>query len=310
VAILRYGATVQRVVVPDRYGQLANIALGFAEVGDYASHSGHYFGATVGRYANRIGRGRFVLDGVTHELERNEGGNCLHGGSRGFATRVWDVVEASDDGVRLAYTSADGEMGFPGELEASVVYHLDGAALRIDYEAVTSAATVVNLTNHTCWNLAGEGSGSVDGHVLTLHASATTLVGPDLVPTGEIAAVVGTQLDFLTATPIGARGCGYDHNFVLDAGGDGIEVAARLTEPRCGRTLEVLTTEPGLQLYTGAFLDGTLVGPSGRPYRPGECVALETQHFPDSPNRPEFPSTVLRPGEIFRSTTVFRFGVH
>lgn len=308
MAIIRRGAALQRVVARDRDGRHTNVALGFADLGDYALRPGHYFGATVGRYANRIGGGRFVLDGVAHELDRNESGNCLHGGSQGFATQVWDVVEASDDAVALAYTSPDGEMGFPGELEVGVVYRLDGTELRIDFEAATSAPTVVNLTNHTCWNLAGEGSGSVDGHVLMLHGSATTPAGRDRVPTGEIASVDGTPLDFRRPTAIGAGGRGYDDNFVLDRGGAGLELAARLTEPQSGRTLEVLTTEPGMQLYTGTFLDGTLVGPSGRPYGRGDCVALETQHFPDSPNRPEFPSTVLRPGETFRSTTVFRFG--
>jgi aldose 1-epimerase len=307
-SILTYGAALQALLAPDRDGQRGNVALGFDTLAGYVENEGHYFGATVGRYANRIGEARFALDGVVHEIDRNDGQNCLHGGARGFDTRVWDVVEARGEMLRLAYTSPDGEMGFPGDLDVRVEYRLDGADLRIDYEATTSAPTVVNLTNHTCWNLAGEGSGSVDGHVLTLNASAFTPVDGSLIPTGDIRPVEGTPLDFRVSTPIGARGRGYDHNVVVDRRDDSLVLAARVLEPASGRTLEVLTTEPGLQLYTGTALDGSLVGTSGRPYRRGDCVALETQHFPDSPNRPAFPSTVLRPGATFRSATVFRFG--
>ena len=200
-------------------------------------------------------------------------------------------------------------MGFPGELEVHVEYRLDGSELRIDYRATTSKPTVVNLTNHTCWNLAGEGAGSVDEHVLELNASSFTPVDPHLIPTGEIAAVDGTPFDFRAAIEIGARGRGYDHNFVLDRDDDSLFPAARVADPASGRTLDVLTTEPGIQLYTGTSLDGTLVGTSGRPYRKGDCIALETQHFPDSPNQPAFPVTTLRPHETFESTTVYRFGV-
>ncbi|MGZ4316588.1 MAG: aldose epimerase family protein [Gaiellaceae bacterium] len=305
VSIMTYGAAVQSFVAPDGEGRCANVALGFPTLDDYLASRGHYFGATVGRYANRIARARFAVDGAVHDVDRNEGRNCLHGGSEGFDRKVWDVVEAMGGKLRLTYSSVDGEMGFPGDLDVSVGFHLAGGELRIEYEAVTSAPRVVNLTTHTCWNLAGEGSGSVDGHVLTLNASSFTPLGPDLIPTGEIRPVEGTALDFRVPTAIGARGRGYDQNFVVDRR-DALGLAARLTEPTSGRTLEVLTTEPGIQLYTGTFLDGTLVGPSGRAYGRGHCVALETQHFPDAPNQPSFPSTVLRPGETFRSTTVYR----
>ena len=306
-SILTHGAAVQALSPRTATGSRENVALGFATLAGYVEGAGHYFGATVGRYANRIAGARFTLDGVVHDVDRNDGANCLHGGARGFHTRVWDVVEAADGMLRLAYSSPDGEMGFPGDLDVRVEYRLEGDELRIDYEAATSAPTVVNLTNHTCWNLAGEGSGSVDGHVLTLNASAFTPVDANLIPTGEIRAVDGTPLDFRVPTPIGARGQGYDHNVVVDRRDDSLVLAARVLEPVSGRTLEVLTTEPGVQLYTGTALDGSLAGTSGRPYRRGDCIALETQHFPDSPNRPGFPSTVLRPGETFRSTTVYRF---
>lgn len=308
VSIITYGAAVQSLLAPDRDGSRANVALGFAQLRGYIANTAHYFGATVGRYANRIDAGRFVLDGVAHELSRNDGDNCLHGGTRGFDTKVWEVVEASDGLLALACTSPDGEMGFPGDLETRVVYRLCGSELRIAYHATTSAPTIVNLTNHTCWNLAGEGSGSVDDHVLQLRARSFTPVGPQLIPTGEIATVDDTPLDFRAPIALGARGRGYDHNFVLERDDDSLVPAARVTNPTSGRTLDVLTTEPGIQLYTGTFLDGTLLGTCGRPYRKGDCIALETQHFPDSPNHPAFPPTTLRPHETFESTTVYRLG--
>lgn len=308
VSIITYGAAVQCVLAPGRDGRRANVALGFPALRDYVANTGHYFGATVGRYANRIAAGRFVLDGVAYELSRNDGDNCLHGGARGFDTKVWDILEASGGLLTLACTSRDGDMGFPGNLYARVEYRLDGRELRIDYRATTSAPTIVNLTNHTCWNLAGEGSGSVDDHVLQLAASSFTPVDPQLIPTGEIANVEGTPFDFRNEIAIGARGSGYDLNFVLDRPDDSLFLAARVTDPASGRTLDVLTTEPGIQLYTGTFLNGTLLGTSGRPYRQGDCIALETQHFPDSPNHPAFPQTTLHPHETFASTTVYRFG--
>jgi aldose 1-epimerase len=310
VSIITYGAAVQCVLAPGRDGRRANVALGFPALRDYVANTGHYFGATVGRYANRIAAGRFVLDGVVHELSRNDGDNCLHGGVRGFDTKVWEVLEASGGLLALACASPDGEMGFPGDLETRVEYRLHRSELRIDYHATTSAATIVNLTNHTCWNLAGEGSGSVDDHVLRLDASWFTPVDPQLIPTGEIATVDGTPFDFRDPIAVGARGRGYDHNFVLDRRDDSLVLAAHVTDPTSGRALDVLTTEPGIQLYTGAFLDGTFLGTSGRPYRKGDCIALETQHFPDSPNHPAFPPTTLYPHEAFESTTVYRFGAN
>jgi aldose 1-epimerase len=322
VSLLTYGACVQQVWAPDRDGRTANVVLGFPTLDGYVAHAGHYFGATVGRYANRIAHAAFTLDGVTHRLSANDGAHSLHGGSAGFDRRVWEaeVPAPAEDGPRVEfrYTSADGEMGYPGTLTARVSYTLTlESALRIDYRATADRPTVVNLTNHTCWNLGGEGSGTICEHELMLTAHRFTPVDAGLIPTGEIAPAVGTPLDFLVPRPIGERiredfpqlsiADGYDHNFVLE--GERREspmLAARVHEPGSGRGLEVYTTEPGIQFYSGNFLDGTLVGPSGTPYRKRDGFALETQHFPDSPNRPEFPSTVLRPGETFASTTVYR----
>jgi aldose 1-epimerase len=322
VGVMTYGAAVQQLWMPDRNGRKDNVALGFSTLADYVSRDGHYFGAVAGRYANRIARGRFVLDGVTYQVPCNDGANSLHGGHAGFDKRVWEasVVPPTDErvGLELRYTSPDGEMGYPGTLDARVTYTLaNDDSLRIDFHATSDAATVVNLTNHTYLNLAGEGSGTVYDHVLTLYADRYTPVDPALIPTGEIARVAGTPLDFTTPTPIGARirepfpqlliARGYDHNFVLDSGGAPSSArAARVSEPTSGRELEIFTTEPGIHFYSGNFFDGTLRGTSGRTYRQGDGFALETQHFPDSPNHPEFPLTVLRPGEVFESTTIFR----
>ncbi|MET7455458.1 aldose epimerase family protein [Streptomyces sp. NPDC005574] len=295
VGILSYGGIVQSVEVPDRDGRGGNVVLGFAGLDGYLAHQGPFFGALVGRYANRIAGGRLPLDGVTHELPRNDGPNCLHGGGNGFDKRAWEVAPV-EYGVRLTRVSPDGEEGFPGRLEVSVTYSLDGSgALRIVYEAVTDAPTVVNLTNHAYWNLAG--SGNAGGHVLRLAASRRTPVDADLIPTGALEDVTGTRFDFREARRTGS---GYDDNFVLDKGVTDTPVeVAELHDPESGRVLTVATTEPGLQLYTADHLDG--------PFAPGDGVALETQHFPDSPHRPEFPSTVLRPGGVFRSQTVYGF---
>lgn len=317
VEVLDYGATVHRVLVPDAKGETVNVALGCETLDGYLVTPPHYFGATVGRYANRIADGRFILDGSVYELVRNEARATLHGGPGGLHTHLWQV--ACSDGSRLVLrtTSPAGEMGFPGTLDIEVAYTVAGDALRIDYRAVSDAPTVLNLTDHTCWNLAGEGSGSVEEHLLTVCASRYTPVGPGLMPTGEMKHVQGTALDFRRPTAIGARlrdgdpqlavARGYDHNLVLDRPeAPQLTLAARLEEPRSGRRLEVHTTEPGLQLYSGNFLDGAVTGTSGRAYRQGDCVALEAQRFPDAPNQPRFPSPVLRPGEIFTSTTVYR----
>jgi aldose 1-epimerase len=313
VSVLTYGAAVQGLWAPDRYRRVDNVVLGFPSLADYLVAGGHYFGATVGRYANRIARGTFALDGVTYELPRNDGENSLHGGTVGFDKRIWRVSQAQAIGDRarlaLRYTSRDGEMGYPGTLAVQVVYTLSSdGTLRLEYRAETDAPTVVNLTNHTYWNLAGEGSGTIDDHVLTLAAHRYTPVDSTLIPTGEVASVADTLLDFTRPSPIGPRiGDGYDHNFVIDRGdASSLVLAARVDEPTSGRRLEVHTTEPGLQFYSGNLLDDTLPGPSGRAYGRRHGFTLETQHFPDSPNQPRFPSTVLRPGEVFESTTIYR----
>jgi aldose 1-epimerase len=322
VRILTYGGILQSIEVPDRRGRPANVTLGFDDLGDYVARS-PYFGSITGRYANRIAGGTFTLDGVRYQLPRNDGPNSLHGGTVGFDKRIWRAApfrHGASVGLVLRFTSPDGDQGYPGTLATTVTYTLtDGGALRMDYRATTDRPTVVNLTNHAYFNLRGEGSGSIEDHELTILAGRYTPVDATLIPTGELARVAGTPMDFRRATAIGARirdgfgqlvtGRGYDPNWVLDRRGAGLEPAARLADPASGRVLTVLTTEPGLQFYSGNFLDGTLVGTGGRTYRQGDGLALETQHFPDSPNRAAFPSTVLRPGEVYRTTTVYQFGV-
>ncbi|KUM81079.1 aldose epimerase family protein [Streptomyces curacoi] len=299
VRVLSYGGIVQSLEVPDRDGSAANVVLGFAGLDGYLSHPWPYFGALIGRYANRIAGGRFSLDGRTYPLAPNNAPSSLHGGEHGFDKRVWEGSPV-EHGVRLNRVSPDGEEGFPGRLEVSATYTLEAdGALRIAYEAVTDAPTVVNLTNHSYFNLAGAGSGDAGGHELRLAASRFTPVDAELIPTGSLDEVAGTRFDFRAARKVGA---GYDHNFVLDKGVTAsAEEAAELYDPSTGRTLTVATTEPGLQLYTADHLS--------EPFAPGHGIALETQHFPDSPNQPEFPSTVLRPGEVFRSETVYGFSV-
>ncbi|MFB7600790.1 aldose epimerase family protein [Streptomyces sp. NPDC056160] len=298
VRVLSYGGILQSVEVPDRDGHTADVVLGFAGLDGYLSHPEPYLGALVGRYANRIAGSRFTLDGRTYTVTPNEGANSLHGGERGFDKRVWEVTPV-EHGVRLSRTSPDGEEGFPGRLEVSATYTLDAAgALRIAYEAVTDAPTVFNPTNHTYWNLGGAGSGDAAGHELRLAASRYTPVDADLIPEGDPADVTGTRFDFRRARKAGP---GYDHNFVLDKGVTRAAAeVAELHDAASGRVLTVATTEPGLQLYTAGHL-------SAGPFTAGAGIALETQHFPDSPNRPDFPSTVLRPGEAFRSETVYGF---
>jgi aldose 1-epimerase len=323
VEVITYGGIIRAIWAPDRDGQLANVTLGFADLAGYLDHNDPYFGCIAGRYANRIGGGAFILDGEPYQLQTNDGSNHLHGGMRGFDKHVWDAEEIRGDGaagVRLAHLSPHGEEGYPGTLSAAVSYVLDDDnRLRIDYRAESDRPTIINLTNHTYWNLGGEGTGNVEDHVLQLAASRYTPVDTSLTPIGELASVTDTPFDFTTPTAIGTRireshpqlliGRGYDHNVVLDRepGDSTLIEAATLRDPGSGRSLTVWTTEPGIQFYSGGYLDGTLVGASGRTYRQGDGVALETQHFPDSPNQPDFPSTVLRPGEVFTSTTVFAF---
>ena len=296
VRVLSYGGIVQSAEVPDRDGRPADVVLGFPDLDGYVRNPGPYLGALVGRYANRIAGARFALDGHTYALEANNGPNCLHGGERGFDKRVWEA-EPVEHGVRLFRVSPHGEGGFPGRLEVSATYTLDtDGALRIGYEAVTDAPTVVNLTSHTYWNLAG--SGNAGGHELRIAASRFTPVDAGLIPTGALEDVDGTRFDFRESRKAGS---GYDHNFVLDKGVTGTpEKVAELYDAASGRFLTVATTEPGLQLYTADHLDA--------PFTAGQGIALETQHFPDSPNRPEFPSTQLRPGEVYRSQSVYGFG--
>ena len=315
--ILTYGGIIQALDVPDRDGHPANVVLGFGDLHGYL-HGSPYFGAIVGRYANRIARGRLSLDGREHQLAVNEPPNHLHGGDAGFDKKVWTATPDGDDTLALTYTSPDGEEHYPGELRVTVTYTLDGSELRVAYEATASEPTVVNLTNHSYFNLAGEGSGDILGHELRIDADRYTPVDRTWIPTGELAPVEGTPFDFRTPAPVGARidadeeqltiALGYDHNFVLNGEAGTLRTAAVVRDPGSGRTLEVLTTEPGVQFYAGNQLDGSLTGTGGRPYGHRSAVVLETQHFPDSPNQPGFPSTVLRPGETYRSATVFRFG--
>lgn len=320
--VLTFGGIVTRLLVPDREGRLADVVLGYDGIGSYVAGS-PYFGAIVGRYGNRIAGGRFILDGKEHRLATNNGPNHLHGGDLGFDRAVWHAEPYASEletGVVLSHVSPDGDEGYPGELAVRVTYALTASAeLRIDYEATTTAPTVLNLTHHGYWNLAGHDSGDILDHELVIRAGRFTPVDETLIPTGEIRSVEGTPFDFRQGMRIGARieeddeqiryGGGYDHNFVIDGwrdGGDLREVAT-LRDPASGRRMDVLTTEPGLQFYSGNFLDGSDIGKGRTPYLRRSALCLETQHFPDSPNQPAFPSTVLRPGEIYRSTTVYRF---
>jgi aldose 1-epimerase len=316
--ITNYGGIVVSLMVPDRNGKMADVVLGFDSLDGYLQNPGPFFGALIGRYGNRIGHARFTLDGRVYQVDRNDAENSLHGGARGFDKRVWTPKELTDGGLELRYLSRDGEEGYPGNLRAAAAYHLtDANELRIDYGASTDKDTVINLTNHSYFNLKGAGTGDILGHRLMLNADRFTPVDAGLIPTGELRAVAGSPFDFRTSTSIGARieanneqlraGKGYDHNWVLNRGSDGLTLAARIEEPSTGRILEVFTTQPGVQFYTGNFLDGTIEGKGDKAYGRRSGFCLETQHFPDSPNKPAFPTTELKPGQRFQSTTVFRF---
>lgn len=314
VQLTNYGGIITSLRVPDREGRVEDVVLGHETLEGYLHHS-RYFGALIGRYANRIARGKFVLNGREYVLATNHGKNHLHGGLKGFDKVVWQPEEIPG-GVRLIYRSPDGEEGYPGNLEATVDYTLGQAKeLRIDYFATTDKETIVNLTNHSYFNLAG--AGTVLDHELEIRAESFTPVDEGLIPTGEIRAVTDTPMDFTRPQTIGARikddydqlrlAGGYDHNFVLQSGAERFRVVATLYDPKSGRIMQVSTTQPGLQFYSGNFLDGSILGKGGRPYVKHCACCFETQHFPDSPNQPSFPSTVLRPGERYQQTTVFRF---
>lgn len=324
VRIATYAGAVVSLEVPDKSGKLGDVVLGFDSLEGYLSDH-PYFGSLIGRYGNRIAKGRFTLDGRTYSLAVNNGENALHGGLQGFNRRVWTAMPfETEDGVGLAltYVSEDGEEGYPGTLTARVRYTwTNDNTLRIDYAATTNAPTVLNLTNHSYFNLKDAGRSDILGHEMQIFADHYTPVDPTLIPTGEIAPVEGTPFDFRQPTPIGARigendeqlrnGGGYDHNSVLSRRTkDELELAVRVHEPTTGRTMEVWTTEPGVQFYTGNFLDGTFKGKGGVAYNKRSAICLETQHFPDSPNQEAFPSTVLRPGETYRSRTEYRFLPH
>jgi aldose 1-epimerase len=335
VSILTYGGIIQSLSVPDSRGRIANVTLGFADLAGYLSpayvKANPYFGAIIGRYGNRIGGAKFTLDGTTYTLDANNGPNSLHGGATGFDKVVWNAEEVPGTdtvGLRLSRLSTEGEgcanpgvscTGYPGNLKVSVLFTLDNDnRLRFGYTATTDKPTVVNLTNHSYWNLAGEGSGTIENHLLRINAGAFTPVDDTLIPTGEIRPVAGTPFDFRTFHAIGERirdndqqlmfGKGYDHNFVLNPNnGSNLNLAAQLLDPSSGRELTIYTDQPGIQFYSGNFLDGSLYGTSGHAYRQGDGLALETQHFPDSPNKPAFPSTRLDPGQTYQSSTVYAF---
>jgi aldose 1-epimerase len=310
--VMTYGGTLVSLRVPDRAGQLGDIVLGYDSLDGYIKKS-PYFGSIVGRYGNRIARASFTLDGITYRLAANNGENHLHGGSKGFDKVVWTaepVREAGTAGVKLTYLSRDGEEGYPGNLSVTVIYSLTHEnELRISYAADTDKPTPVNLTQHSYFNLAG--AGDILGHELLINAASYTPVDVGLIPTGEVRPVEGSPFDFrkphLIGERIGRVEGGYDHNFVLRGGGGKLDLAARVFEPKSGRVMEILTTEPGLQFYSGNFLDGTITGKGGRVYLKHHGFCLETQHFPDSPNRPNFPSAILRPGTVYKSLTVHRF---
>jgi aldose 1-epimerase len=322
VRAITYGGIITSIKTPDRSGAMGDIVLGFDAIDGYLG--GHpYFGAIVGRYGNRIAKGRFTIDTQEYTLATNNGPNHLHGGIKGFDKQMWTAnilpPMAGQSSVAFTYTSTDGEEGYPGELNVEVTYTLnDSNELIVDYLARTNKATHVNLTQHSYFNLSG--SGDILGHELTIDADRYTPVDATLIPTGEIAPVEGTPFDFRKSTAIGARidaphqqlknGTGYDHNWVLKRNSDGLQHAARVVEPRSGRTLDVSTTEPGLQFYAGNFLDGKLIGKGGQSYGRRSGFCLETQHYPDTPNHPTFPTTLLKPGQEYKTRTVFTFGTN
>lgn len=324
-SIITYGATLQSLLLPDKDGKVEDVVLGFDDVKGYQDNGTVYFGATIGRFGNRLAGGQFSLDGKTYQVPQNDKTNALHGGPQGFDKRVWKAEPSNEKGwvgVKLTYVSPDGEMGFPGKLQTEVTYSLnENNELRIQYKATTDKPTVLNLTNHSYFNLAGAGNGDILKQVATLHASHYTPVNEKLIPTGELPPVKGTPMDFLTPTPIGKnikadhqqlkyaepKQGGFDFNWVLDTKGDVSKLAADVSDPQSGRRLQLFTSEPGVQLYTGNFLDGSIHGKGGKVYPHWGAFTLETQHYPDAPNQPKFQSTRLDPGKTYTQTTLFKF---
>ena len=319
VKVMTFGARITSIVAPDKTGQRADIVLGHADLAGYQNDGNPYFGAVVGRYGNRIAKGQFAIDGKAYQVPVNNNGNSLHGGLVGFDSKVWDAKPIKD-GVEMTLVSPDGDQGYPGALTAHVRYTLHGTDLHINYSATTTASTVLNLTNHSYFNLSGEGNGTIIGDTITINADRYTPVDSTQIPTGELASVAGTPFDFRAPHTIGDRidaendqlklGGGYDHNWVLNGSAGTLKLAAKVVDPASGRTLTVSTTEPGVQFYTGNSLpDGKLIGTSGKAYARRGAFCLETQHFPDSPNHPAFPSTLLKPGQTMKSETIFSFGI-
>ncbi|MFO1515182.1 MAG: aldose epimerase family protein [Verrucomicrobiota bacterium] len=318
--IMNYGGIVQSLVMPDRTGKMEDVVLGYDNLEGYLKET-PYFGALIGRYGNRIGKAKFTLDGKTYELAKNNNGNSLHGGLKGFDKVVWNVVKATGNTLELQYTSKDGEEGFPGNLTVTALYTLTADnALRLEYKATTDKATVVNLTQHSYFNLAGQGKGDILGHEVYINSDKTTPVDKDLITTGAFASVEGTPFDFRKPTAIGARindpdtqlqyGPGYDHNWVINKPAGQLGLMARVKDPKSGRVLEVWSDELGLQFYAGNFLDGTITGKGGAVYQRRNAFCMEPQHYPDSPNKPSFPSVVLRPGQTFKNTIIYKFSVN
>lgn len=321
ISVINLGGKIMSIMVPDKTGNIADVALGYDSASQYIKGDA-FFGATIGRYGNRIGKAKFTLDGKEYALAANNNGNSLHGGPGGFHNVIWDIKELPVPGgqaLELRYSSADGEEGYPGKLDTKITYTLtDANELKIDYEATTDKPTVVNLTNHSYFNLAGEGNGDILDHEISINADKFVAIDQSLIPTGELKPVKGTPFDFLKPHKIGERidakdqqvefGKGYDHTFVLNKKPGELSLAATVSDPKSGRTMEVWTTEPGVQFYTGNFLRGN-PGKGGKPYPYRSAFCLETQHYPDSPNKPDFPSVVLRPGEVYKTTTVYKFVV-
>lgn len=318
VECINYGGIITSILTKDKNGKLADVVLGFDSASDYQKHPEHpYFGALIGRYGNRIAKGKFTLEGKDYKLAVNNGPNALHGGLKGFDKVFWNVEELKDkNALKLSYTSVDGEEGYPGNLDVTVIYELtESNELKIAYEATTDKATPVNLTNHSYFNLSADKNQGILDHILMINADFYTAVDKDLTPTGESLKVAGTEMDFTKPKAIGKdiskvkEGGGFDHNYIINKADRALKLAATLHEPKSGRYMEVLTTEPGIQFYSGNFLDGKLMGKKGDAYKKNDGLCLETQHFPDSPNHKNFPSTILRPGEKYQSQTVYKFGI-